>query len=279
MEVGDNMNLLKLESKKNLKGSIIWAVVLSGILFLYLAFFPSMKDAGFSELLEGKLDMLPAGFLETFGLTEIPDFSVFMEYYSYVFQFIIIGLSIYGMVLGTKSLSSEEGDKTIEFLYAKPITRTQIVISKMLSSIISILIVLISVILISILSDLLFSDGSNIEMIINLNKIMIIPVLVYWAIGFLISSFLKSDSKSIVISLSIFFGTYLLGIIAGTINDLEFLNYFSPINYNTTSDVFKFLDGRDGVELNIVGLIISAIIYLVSTLVTFFKYNKKDLMA
>ncbi|MFA5407506.1 MAG: ABC transporter permease subunit [Bacilli bacterium] len=271
------MNLIKIEFKKNFKSCLIWAIVLSSILFLYLAFFPSMRDAGFSELLDGKLDMMPEGLLDSLGLKDMPDFSVFMEYYCYVFQFIAIGLVIYAMILGTKALSKEEGDKTIEFLYAKPVTRTQIVLSKMISSKALILFVSLCLIVISIISDFIFGSGNTL-MIILVNAMMLIPVFVYWSIGFAISSFLKDDSKSITIALGLFFGSYLIGIIANTIEKLDFLKYLAPISYNPASAIFKFFNGQSGAELNITALVLSAIIFVLGIIITFAKYSKKDLL-
>jgi ABC-2 type transport system permease protein len=273
------MNLFKIEIKKNIKGSIIWGIVLSGILALYMAFFPSMRDAGFSELLDGKLDMLPEGLLDSFGLSEMPDFSIFMEFYTYVFQFIIIGIAIYAMILGTKALSKEEGDKTIEFLYAKSVTRSQIIISKMISSILLLCIVVLMVMTTSIFADLFLNGGKNALMILIVNSMMLIPILVYWAIGFAISSFLKDDNKSIVIAISLFFGTYLIGMVANTIDDLEILKYLSPINYNSAAEIFKFFDNRIGAELNIPAIILSAVIFVIGIATTFIKYNKKNLLS
>ena len=94
------MNLLKLELKKNLKGSIIWGIVLSGVLLLYLAFFPSMTDAGFSELLYSKLNMLPKGLLESLGLAEVPDFSIY-GVLQLCFSIFSHCFAIYAMILGT----------------------------------------------------------------------------------------------------------------------------------------------------------------------------------
>lgn len=272
------MNLVKIEFKKNMKGTIIWGTILAAVVFLYAAFYPSMSDQGFSELLKTKLDAMPEGLMESFGLADMPDFSIFMEYYCYVLQFIIIGLVIYAMILGTKSLCMEEGRKTIEFLYAKPITRTKIVLSKMFSSIVSILIVSAMITFVSIICDYLFSDGNNTRMILIVNAMMLIPVFVYWIIGFVISSFLKDDNKSIVIALGLFFGTYLIGMVANTIDQLDMLKYLSPINYNPAANVFKYFDNRNGAELNIASIILSSIIFVFGIATTYIRYNKKDLL-
>ena len=206
------MNLFKLEIKKNLKGAIIWSIVLSCILFLYMAFFPTMKDLGFNDLMMEKISLLPKGLLDSLGLSEMPNFSVFMEYFCYVFQFMSIALVIYGMILGTKALCKEEGDKTIEYLYAKPVSRFKIVLNKMLSSIVMILMVTALILLTSILSSIIFNHGKDIDMISIIMGFTLIPIFVYWIIGFVLSAFLRDDSKSIVLSLGIFFGTYIIGL-------------------------------------------------------------------
>lgn len=271
------MNIFKLEIKKNLKGAIIWGTILSGILFLYMAFFPTMKDLGFNDLMMEKIKLLPKGLLDSLGLSDMPNFSVFMEYYCYVFQFLGIGLTIYGMILGTKALCKEEGDKTIEYLYSKPVSRSNIVLNKMLASFIMILIVTLSILFTSIISSFIFNHGKNIDMISIVTGFALIPVFVYWAIGFVLSSFLRDDSKSIVLSLAIFFGTYLIGVIALTVNKLSNLKHLSPINYNSATEVFKCFDGRAGHSINIIGIIISIIIVIIGVVITLIHYKKKDL--
>lgn len=272
------MNLIKMEFKKNLKGTIIWGLILSALCFLYLAFFPSMKNAGFGELLNSKISMFPKGLLDSLGLNQMPDFSIFMEYYTYVFQFIGIGTLIYAMILGTKALSKEEGDKTIEFLYAKPVSRNKIIITKMISSFILLLVVVLMIIISSLICNISFGNGSDLVMLLKVNAMSLIPLLVYWVIGFVISAFLNSDNKSTVIALGFFFGTYLLGIISNTIDKLKFLKYLSPINYNPSADVYKYFDGRVGSSLNMNAIILCVVIFIIGISITFIKYNKKDLL-
>lgn len=271
------MNLFKLEIKKNLKGAIIWSIVLVCILFLYMAFFPSMKDTGFNDLMTKEISLLPKGIVDSLGLSEIPNFSIFMEYFCYVFQFMSIALAIYGMILGTKALCKEEGDKTIEYLYSKPVSRSEIVLTKMLSSIVMILIVTASILLTSIISSFIFNGGKDIDLISIVMGFALIPIFVYWIIGFVLSAFLRDASKSVIISLAIFFGTYLIGIIALTVDKLSNLKYLSPINYNNATEVFKYFDGRVGHSLNIIGIIISLIILIVGIVITYIQYKKKDL--
>lgn len=269
--------LIKLENRKNLKGALIWGGILSIILIIYLAFFPSMASSNFSELINSKLGFMPEGLLESFGLNEMPDFGVFLEYFCYVFQFVIIGLAIYAMILGTKSISKEEGDKSIEYLYSKPVKRSQIVTAKIVSSLMMILLVITMVLISSIICALFLNEVKSIKTILIVNIFNLIPILAYWMIGFVFSVILRDDSKSIVLALSFFFGTYLVGVISNTVDKLDFLKYFSPINYNTSVNIYKFFENISNHSLNILGIIICAIIIIGGTIYTYLYYNKKDL--
>lgn len=269
--------LIKLENRKNLKGALIWGGILSFIIIIYSAFFPSMASSDFSELINSKLGFMPEGLLESFGLNDMPDFGVFLEYFCYVFQFIIIGLVIYGMILGTKSIAKEEGDKSIEYLYSKPIKRSQIVTSKIISSFLMIILVMTMVLISSIISTIFLNETDSIKVIVLVHLFNLIPILAYWMIGFIFSVILRDDSKSIVLALSFFFGTYLIGVISNTIDKLNFLKYFSPINYNPSVNVYKFFENINNVSLNVIGIIICVILIIGGTIFTYLYYNKKDL--
>lgn len=270
------MELIKVEIKKSLKSTYIWGISLSVIMLIYMAFYPSMSDAGFNELLDSKIRLLPEALLKSIGLSVLPNFSIFIEYYSYIFNFIVMGLVVYAMLLGTKSLAGEEGNKTIEFLYAKPITRNQILISKLVGSLILIFIVFLMLLITSIFGSIFWSNDNDIMNIIYLNILMLIPILVYFSIGYVISSYLKSDIKGISISLGIFFGSYIIGAISSIVSKLEFLKYLSPINYNQAQKITNYLQGNG--DLNMLGIYLSIIIIICSIYIALIQYNKKDLI-
>ena len=121
------MNIFKFEFKRQFKSLIIWSIVCSALVIMFMALFPSMKDMGMQELVGDKLGAMPSTLLEAFNIDEMMDFSNIKDYMGYCLQYIVMAAGIYGLILGASALSKEEKDGTIEFLYSKPITRNKIV--------------------------------------------------------------------------------------------------------------------------------------------------------
>ena len=69
------MNMFKFEFKRLLKSSMIWALVCSALVVMFMLFFPSMKEMGMQELVGAKLESLPDTFLEAFNISGTTDFS------------------------------------------------------------------------------------------------------------------------------------------------------------------------------------------------------------
>lgn len=268
------MNMFKMELKRGLKPLAIWSIVCILLIILFMSMFPSMKDSGMQELVNTKMDAMPKALLEAFNLENMPDFSKLNEYFAYVFQYIVIAGSIYGGILGAKSLIKEESEGTIEFLYAQPVSRTKIVTMKILSSVVIFYLFVMFMALASIGISLLVKpeDLKVIDLVMDMKLLFggfFLVGLVFMSIGFLISVVIKNLRLAMPISTGIFFTTYLLGTFSGMIDSLEFLKYFSPFHYAVPSELLK-----TGIETS--NIIISIVIIIVATTTTYFIYRKKD---
>lgn len=268
------MNVFKVEVKRGFKSLIIWSVVCILLIVLFMSMFPSMKDSGMQELVNTKMDALPEAILDAFNLKDAPDFSKLNEYFAYVFQYIAMAGAIYGGILGAKSLIEEESEGTIEFLYAKPISRTKIVTSKILSSIALFYIFIILIAIGSIIIALVVkpADLEVINVIMDMKKLylgLFFVGMVFMSIGFSISVLIPHLRLATPISIGTFFITYLLGIFSQMIDSLEFLKYFSPFNYAVPSEIIK--NGFDTTNI-LLGLIIS----IICITLTYIIYRKKD---
>ncbi len=120
------MNMFKVEIKNAFKPFLIWTVILASILSFFMSMFPSMSTSEMAELLQVKMDALPEGMIEAFGI-DMVDFTNLLGFFSYSFQYILIALCVYSGVLAGNSLIKEESEGTIEFLYAQPISRNKII--------------------------------------------------------------------------------------------------------------------------------------------------------
>ena len=123
------MFLFNREFKAGQKSLIIWITLCSLIMMMSLVMFPSFASQG--EYLSEVMASFPEEMLAAINAEQV-DFSEPLDYLGYIYQYVLLGAAIMAMLLGSNILAKEEGEKTIEFLNAKPISRRQIVTEKLL---------------------------------------------------------------------------------------------------------------------------------------------------
>ena len=268
------MNMFKFEFKRLLKGSIIWYLVCSALIVMFMLFFPSMKEMGMQELVGSKLEVLPEAFLEAFNISGATDFSNISDFSAYVLQYIIMAGGIYAAILGVSALVKEESEGTIEFLYSKPVTRNKIITAKVLANavIFYIFLIILGAITMAVSAVVKPEDIEMIDMFMDIKTLYIGMALIgysFMAIGFLISVFIKSSKKAIPIALGVFFASYILGIFSKLQDRLSGFIYFSPFDYAPPSEIIK-----NGFETKFI--VIGLCIIFISITITYIMYNKKD---
>lgn len=269
------MNIFKFEFKRLLKSCVTWSAVCSMMIVLFMGLFPSMADMGIQELVNSKMSSLSLDMLKAFNIDSAMDFSDIFNYLAYVIQYIAMASAVYGAILGVNSLIKEESQGTIEFLYSKPIKRSKIVTTKLLSIILiySLYIIIIGIVTMVICIAVKSDSVKTMDLLMNIKIVytgMFILGLVFMFIGVLISVLSKSDKGGIPISIGIFFVSYLFGIIGKLKEDFEFLKYFSPFDYYAPGELLK-----TGFEMEFV--IIGICIMFVSIASTYLIYEKKDM--
>ena len=268
------MNMFKFEFNRLLKGSMIWALVCSALVVMFMLFFPSMKEMGIQELVGAKLESLPDTFLEAFNISGTTDFSNISDFSAYVLQYIIMAGGVYAAILGVSALVKEESEGTIEFLYSKPVTRSKIVTAKILASIVIFLVFIIIVGMVTIVISAIVKpdDIEMMSMIMDIKNLYVGMALIgyiFMAIGFLISVFVKSSKKATPIALGVFFASYVIGIFSKLQDRLSGFIYLSPFDYAPPSEIIK-----NGFEAKFI--VIGLSIIVVSIVITYTIYNKKD---
>ncbi|HAN20743.1 MAG TPA: ABC transporter permease [Clostridiales bacterium] len=273
------MNIFKLEFKSTFKSLILWSCIVAFILVLFMAFYPSMSGDEMKDLINTKMSAIPESILKAMGIADIPDFTDMMQYYAYVLQYVVLAGAIYASILGANTLIKEETDGTIEYLYAQPVTRIQITLYKLLSSISSFFIFIAAIAVVSSVIFLMFKpENTDFIKIITDTKIILSGVmfsgLIFLSIGFLISTVIKSAKQATPISIGIVFGTYILGMFSKTVSDkvalADNLKYLSPIDYGMPLDMLK--NGFDTINI-----VLGILIIVVCISFSFVLYNKKDL--
>ena len=269
------MNVYRLEYKSLSKGLVVWAGIVSAILVLFMAFYPSMKNEMMQQLVGAKLNAFPPAMMEALGLSSLSDLTNITFFFCYVIQYINIAAAVYAALLGSSALIKEESDGTIEYLYAQPVSRNTIVKQKMLANLTVYTLFVVSLgVVTTILFAILKPEDSDLLKLLTDVKMIFIGMffvgLIFMALGFLISALLKSVKQASPFSLGVVFLTYIFGIFSVVIKKLDFLKYFSPIDYVKPEKLVRSGFDPAGVWIGL-GLIVF------SGILSFVLYHRKDL--
>ncbi len=187
------------------------------------------------------------------------------------YTFILLITCLYAGILGSNILLKEESDKTINFLHSKPITRNDIVTSKIQCGLINITIIFVSVTLFNIVGMAL-TTNFQLDLLLMLSLAPILSAIPFFFISMYISTFYRKTSKTNGIAIGLVFISYFLQIIAAISTKIEFIKYFS---------IFTLSDGRDIIinnSFNYLYIFISIIISIFTGLQIYKQYNNKELV-
>jgi ABC-2 type transport system permease protein len=172
--------------------------------------------------------------------------------------------------LGINAIAKETGDKTIDFLVAKPTNRFNILAQKLLAS----LSLIIATNVLFLLTTTIFANYStnnlNIAIFAKLSSSMFIVQIIFLALGILISVFIKKIKNSTAVSLPIVFGFYIVGAFSSIFNS-ELLRYLSPLKYFDPSYTIT------NANFELKYLVLSFAIVVICLSVSFIKFNNKDI--
>ncbi len=262
--------LIKTEFKRNLKSLAMWTAIILFLAVLMLSLYPAFKDS--FDGLDQFLSLYPDAFLRAFGLGEGQlDMSTPYGWFGtegYLFM-VLIGGS-YAGILGSSILAKEEDDKTIEFLLSKPISRNKVLLGKAVIVVVNLLLLnmilgLGLVITFAILKDL------DMGIILMLLLGSFILGMIFASLSFMVSVFITKSRKVMSISLGIVIGFYALDIVANVSDKLEYLKYFTPYEY---VNAVMIVNEK---SIDLLYIIISLGVIILSSFVSWFFYNRKDI--
>lgn len=269
------MNMYTTEVKRLFKSFLLWSIVVVIILSIFLAFFPSMANSDMAALVKAKMSAIPEAMRNALGIGNMVDFSDLLQYFAYVLEFIFMAACIYSGILGVSAIIKEEGEGTIEFLYAKPISRTKIVTVKILSTLTIVILfnILLYIVCIAFAQAFKRPGYQYLNMLTIIFKSMLGVQVVFLSVGILFSTILRRYSQAIPFALGAFFITYILGTFSTIIDKLDWMKYLSPYHYAIPLNLLKSNGSMNATEMMLMFLII-----LLSIVGAYVVYKRKDLI-
>jgi ABC-2 type transport system permease protein len=253
----------KLLSKNVLRQSVrnnwkLWAII-TAILCLFLTIMTSV----FPEMQK------QAGGMQEFGRGGIG--SINDLYASGFFGAMAIMLvMIYAIVTGNKLVASEVDNGTMSFTLNTPITRKQIIFSKLVFYVVS----LIAMTALICIAGIISTSIVNADLDLGKFFLLLLGLLLFGfavsAICFLASCWFNKSGHSLMLGAGVPVAFYILSQLSQITDSLKFLKYFS---LNTLYDTSNIIAGTNFAFQFVAMAAIGVILYVIGTV----KFLRKDL--
>lgn len=263
------MNIFLREMKDHRKSLIFWCI---GILFMVGA--GMMKFEAYAttgQSINDLINQMPQSVRSILGFGSF-DLTKASGFYGMLSLYLIIMAAIHAALIGADIISREEQDKTAEFLFVKPISRTKIITYKILAGITNLIIFNLVTLFSSIAIVGAYSKGENITGdIVNVMIGMFILQLIYLFLGTGIAAISNKPKRAAAFSTAILLVTFILSMMIDITDKLENLKYLTPFKYFEAKNVMY------GGGFDPVFIILSVVIILIFGTGTYVFYKKRDL--
>lgn len=262
------MLLYSHELKRNRLSLLIWTGAISFMLVVCVIIYPEMSsqmDAMsqmFSEM---------GAFSEAFGM-DMLDMGDFLGYFAVECgEMLGIGGGLFAAILGISALSKEEGGRTADFLLTHPVSRTKVVLQKLLSVYTLVLLFDVIVIAVTLCSVYMIGEQPDLKKLFLLFLSYFLLQLEVASITFGISAFLKRRGIGLGIGIPLFF--YFANLISNITEKAEFVKYLTPYAYTDGASIIE----NEALDMKHVCIGVAVSVLCVAA--AFVKYNGKDIEA
>ena len=264
-------NIYRHEFYARLKSVLIWSLAVAAIALFFFSFFAVFADQ--AALINEMLARFPPELRAAFGMANM-DLSTALGFYSFIFLFIQLCLAIQASNYGFGLVSVEEAELTADFLLSKPVSRAQVLTSKLLAALTSLTLTNLIVWVSSLAAISLFRAGRTYELrtlFLLLGSIVIFQ-LSFLSVGLVISLLVKRVRSVTPYGLGLGFGSYVLSAFIGVFGEVK-LELITP---------FKHLDAAYIIQhgaYNTPLVLLNVAVTLVSLAVGYWLYLRRDIPA
>ena len=268
-----NGNLFLKEMKRNAPALFPWMVVISILVSFAMSLYPSVIENQL-KIFE-MLNLFPEEALKLFGIQDFRDKLNPLEFYAVnnVIYMMLPG-SIYAIVMSSNILLGEEYNKTAEYLLSRPLTRSDIFMSKIWVLILFVFILNMTVALSGLTTmKLVQDDPVNIRAFLILSVYTLLLNTQFTAIGLIISTLVKRPKPITTFCVGLVMVLYFIYTISKMTEGVAKIGYLSPFS-------FVDLDTNDTkYRLEIWHLLYFLGITLLLISISFKLYQRKDIIS
>jgi ABC-2 type transport system permease protein len=264
-------NIYGHEFRTRLRSVVIWSLSVAAIFLIFLSFFPTFADQ--AALTNEILHRFPPQLRAAFGMDRM-DLASVLGFYSFIFLFVQICLAIQAGNYGFGLVSIEESELTADFLLSKPVSRTQILTSKLLAALTSLTLTNAVVWASSFVGIALYTEGREYDLrtLLLLLASVVIFQLFFLSVGLVVSLLVKRVRSVTPYSLGLGFGSYVLAAFSGVFGDVK-LELITPFKHLDPTAIAN--SGAYDTPLVLLNVAVS----LVSLALSYWLYVRRDIPA
>lgn len=226
-----NLNLFSKDMKRNAPGLILWMIVIVILISVTMAVYPTFL--GNQSKILGMMSLVPKGALQFKGISDLNDLLSVMGFYSAnnIIYMMLLG-SIFAIVLASNILLREEYTKTAEYLLTRPLTRSEIFLSKLAVLILQVLLLNIVAATAGFIWIKLVGSGSfSIKAFLILSLYTVLLNLLFASIGLFMSSLVKKPKPITTFSIGLVLILYFIYTVSKITAGASKIGYLSPFKF------------------------------------------------
>jgi ABC-2 type transport system permease protein len=263
------MNVYWREMKAHRKALIMWCIGMVALIASGMGKYAGFSSSG--QSMDELMGAMPESLQTITGMGSF-DLSLATGFYGVLFLYMVLLATVHAVLLGATIISKEERDKTAEFLFVKPVSRTKVIVTKMFAALTNVLVLSVVSAITSLLMVGYYSDGEPyIESILITILGMLILQVLFLMIGMMVGAGYKKSGKAASLSSAILLLAFLLSVAVDLNDALEGLRYFTPFKYFEADQVMY------GGGLEPVLVVVSVVLAVGLAVLTLMFYKKRDL--
>ncbi|WP_108669219.1 ABC transporter permease subunit [Peribacillus acanthi] len=263
------MNVYIREMKAYRKSLILWCIGMLAMIGSGMAKYAGFKSSG--QSMNELMSQMPQSLQALMGIGSL-DISTASGYYGLLFLYLLLMATLQAVMIGATIISKEEREKTVEFLFVKPISRKKIILSKVLAALTNVSILTLFTWIVCILFVGLYSEGEEVQANIGITILgMYILQLLFLSIGSAIAAISQNPKKASSLSTAILLVMFILSVAIDLNESMKRLKFLTPFKYFEAKNVMY------GGGLDLIFILISFILVGLLMIVTFTFFEKRDL--
>lgn len=263
--------IYKHELRARLKSVFIWSLAVAFLIAFFFSLFPVFADQ--AALMNEFMARYPQQLRAAFGMDNM-DLAAVLGFYSFIFLFVQLCLAIQASNYGFGLVSIEESELTADFLLSKPVSRTQVLTSKLLAALTALTITNLVVWAVSFAAIALFRGARPYEparLLLLLLSIVIFQ-LFFLGVGLVISLLVKRVRSVTPYALGLGFGAYVLSAFSGVFGEIK-LELITPFKHLDAAAIISH--GAYNTPLVLLNVAVSVIALAAS----YWLYIRRDIPA